>query len=95
MSKIRLAAFDFDGTLVPKDIPNLDLETDIVALLQKLRALHDLQALPDVEFQTRSLLGECWLLLLQSIRESSPRRAESPYSPRDCTHCFFHLYYLL
>lgn len=37
MSKIRLAAFDFDGTLVPKDIPNLDLETDIVALLQKLR----------------------------------------------------------
>ncbi|MFQ8581785.1 MAG: HAD family hydrolase, partial [Holdemania massiliensis] len=37
MSKIRLAAFDFDGTLVPKDILNLDLETDIVALLQKLR----------------------------------------------------------
>lgn len=42
MSKIRLAAFDFDGTLVPKDIPNLDLETDIVALLQKLRQQGDL-----------------------------------------------------
>lgn len=84
----------FESKYLYPILKNQQLEVHIIrptqpsgqALLQKLRALHDLQALPDTEFQTRGLLGECWLLLLQSIRESSPRRAESPYSPRDCTH---------
>lgn len=67
-------------------LKNQQLEVHIIrpaqpsgqALLQKLRALHDLQALPDTEFQTRSLLGECWLLLLQNIRESSPHAEPAP-----------------
>ena len=39
-------------------------------LLGKLRVLSELQAQPDVEFQTRSLLGEIWLLLLSILREA-------------------------
>ncbi len=34
---IRLAALDFDGTLVPKDIPNVDLDDRTTALLEQLR----------------------------------------------------------
>lgn len=36
-SPIRLTALDFDGTLVPKDVPNVDLDDRTVALLEQLR----------------------------------------------------------
>lgn len=39
-------------------------------LLGALRQLSQLQSQPDVEFQTRSLLGEIWLLLLKVIQEA-------------------------
>jgi len=39
-------------------------------LLGKLRQLSQLQSQPDVEFQTRSLLGEIWLFLLSVIQEA-------------------------
>ncbi len=37
LSGIRLAALDFDGTLVPKDVPNADLNDRTAALLEQLR----------------------------------------------------------
>ena len=37
LSGIRLAALDFDGTLVPKDVPNVDLNDQTAALLEQLR----------------------------------------------------------
>lgn len=37
-SSIKLAAFDFDGTLVPKDVPNVDLDDQTSALLGQLRS---------------------------------------------------------
>lgn len=39
-------------------------------LLGKLRQLSQLQSQQDVEFQTRSLIGEIWLLLLSVIQEA-------------------------
>lgn len=39
-------------------------------LLGKLQLLSKLQAQPDVEFQTRSLLGEIWMQLLKVIQEA-------------------------
>ena len=39
-------------------------------ILGKLRQLSALQAQPDVEFQTRNLLSEIWLLLLEDIRSA-------------------------
>jgi len=39
-------------------------------LLGKLRQLSGLQSQPDVEFQTRSLIGEIWLSLLTVIQEA-------------------------
>lgn len=42
-------------------------------LLGKLRQLSQLQAQPDVEFQTRSLIGEIWLILLSVIQESDSK----------------------
>ena len=39
-------------------------------LLGKLRQLSQLQSQPDVEFQTRSLIGEIWLFLLSVIQEA-------------------------
>ena len=56
-----------------KDIDMLSIrgETDAQRkLLGKLRLLSHLQTQPDVEFQTRSLLGEIWLLLLSVIQEA-------------------------
>lgn len=43
-------------------------------LLQKLRQLSQLQTNPNVEFQTRNLLSEIWLLLLQ-VLESTQLKA--------------------
>lgn len=47
-------------------------------LLSKLRQLAQLQKQQDTEFQTRNLLGEIWLLLLEELKqahaESSPTR---------------------
>jgi len=39
-------------------------------ILGKLRQLSSLQGQPDVEFQTRNLLSEVWLLLLEVIRDA-------------------------
>ena len=46
-------------------------ETDAQCkLLGKLRLLSHLQSQPDVEFQTRGLIGEIWLFLLSVIQEA-------------------------
>lgn len=37
LSGIRLTALDFDGTLVPKDVPNVDLDDQTAELLGQLR----------------------------------------------------------
>ena len=42
-------------------------------VLEKLRQLSKLQAQEDVEFQTRNLLSDIWLLLLQIIRNTDSR----------------------
>ena len=39
-------------------------------ILSKLRQLSRLQEIPDAEFQTRNLLSEIWLLLLEEIRNA-------------------------
>ncbi len=53
------------------DILCLRGETDAQRkLLGKLRMLSALQSQPDVEFQTRSLIGEIWLFLLKAIQEA-------------------------
>lgn len=39
-------------------------------LLSKLRQLSQLQSQPDVEFQTRNLVSEIWLLLLQELQHT-------------------------
>lgn len=38
-------------------------------ILQNLVRLHDLQQMEDVEFQTRNLLSETWLLLREELRD--------------------------
>ncbi|MBE7002214.1 MAG: AraC family transcriptional regulator [Ruminococcaceae bacterium] len=61
------------------------------SLLGKLRQLSQLQAQTDVEFQTRSLLGEIWLFLLKVIQESdgSAYRAASKNQDRILTMMAF------
>lgn len=46
-------------------------------LLSKLRQLSKLQSHPDMEFQTRNLLSEIWLLLLQVLESTQVRSAAS------------------
>ena len=60
-------------------------------LLGKLRSLSQLQSQPDVEFQTRSLLGEIWLFLLNVIQEadSSTYRAAAKNQDRLLTMLSF------
>ncbi|MBQ3529704.1 MAG: helix-turn-helix transcriptional regulator [Oscillospiraceae bacterium] len=54
-------------------------ETDTQrALLGKLLQLSQLQAQPDVEFQTRSLLGEIWQLMLHIIQEADSSIYHAP-----------------
>ncbi|MCI8856808.1 MAG: helix-turn-helix transcriptional regulator [Clostridiaceae bacterium] len=40
-----------------------------------LRELKAMQAQPDMEFSTRNLLSECWMLLMQELRETQPEDA--------------------
>ena len=47
-------------------------------LLGKLRQLSQLQSQPDVEFQTRSVLGEIWLLMLTAIQEADSSIYRAP-----------------
>ena len=44
-------------------------------LLLNLRELKAMQAQPDMEFSTRNLLSECWMLLMQELRETQPEDA--------------------
>ena len=56
-----------------KDIDMLCIRGETEAqrkLLGKLRSLSQLQSQPDVEFQTRGLIGEIWLFLLSVIQEA-------------------------
>ena len=50
-------------------------------LLQKLRQLSLLQSQPDVELQTRNLLSEIWLLLLEELKNTQLKA--SPVKNRD------------
>jgi len=67
-------------------------ETDAQSrLLGKLRQLSNLQTQPDVEFETRNLLGEIWLHLLRVIQEedSSERRVATKNQDRILTMMAF------
>lgn len=46
-------------------------------LLQKLRQLSQLQSSPDMEFQTRNLLSEIWLLLLEALENTQLKATAS------------------
>lgn len=52
-------------------------------LQEKLRQLSRLQAEPDTEFQTRNLLSDIWLLLLQDIRSSDSSTFHPPQKNQD------------
>lgn len=52
-------------------------------LLEKLRLLTRLQAQSDVEFQTRNLISELWLLLLTVLQEEDRSRSSSVSKNQD------------
>ena len=52
-------------------------------ILSKLRQLSQLQKQPDAEFQTRNLLSEIWLLLLEEIRTLGSRISRPPAKNQD------------
>ena len=52
-------------------------------MLLKLRQLSRLQEQADMEFQTRNLLSEIWLLLLEEIRNTDSRVFHSPSRNQD------------
>lgn len=58
-------------------------------LLQKLRQLSQLQAEPNVEFQTRNLLSEVWLLLLQVLESTQLKAAPTKNQDRMLTMMTF------
>ncbi len=58
-------------------------------LLQKLRLLSRLQDTPDVEFQTRNLLSEIWLLLLQVLESTRLKAAPTKNQDRMLTMMTF------
>lgn len=58
-------------------------------LLQKLRQLSRLQSREDVEFQTRNLLSEIWLLLLQILEQTRLRTAPAKNQDRILTMLTF------
>lgn len=58
-------------------------------LLQKLRLLSRLQDTPDVEFQTRNLLSEIWLLLLQVLESTQLKAAPTKNQDRMLTMMTF------
>jgi len=58
-------------------------------ILQKLRQLSRLQAEPDVEFQTRNLLSEIWLQLLEELTHTSLKATASKNQDRMLTMLTF------
>lgn len=54
-------------------------------LLQKLRQLSLLQNQPDVEFQTRNLVSEIWLLLLEELRNTQLKASPAKNQDRILT----------
>lgn len=52
-------------------------------ILRKLRQLSRLQAEPDTEFQTRNLLSEIWLLLLEEIKNADNSIFHAPQKNQD------------
>lgn len=52
-------------------------------LLRKLRQLSRLQEASDTEFQTRNLLSEIWLLLLEEIKNADSRVFHAPQKNQD------------
>lgn len=52
-------------------------------ILRKLRQLSRLQAEPDTEFQTRNLLGEIWLFLLEEIKNADNSIFHAPQKNQD------------
>lgn len=52
-------------------------------ILKNLRQLKELQSRPDTEFQTRSLLSETWLLLLDELQEHPGERILAGTEQRD------------
>ena len=67
-------------------------------ILKKLQQLSKLQIEADTEFQTRNLLSEIWLLLLEEIKNADSRIFHAPQkediagsaavSTRECLRCF-------
>lgn len=68
---------------------NLDLvclrgeTTSQKQILSKLRQLGRLQDMPDTEFQTRNLLSEIWLALLDEIQNTDTRSFHGPQKNQD------------
>ncbi len=58
-------------------------------LLQKLRQLSLLQKKPDVEFQTRNLLSEIWLLLLEQLQQTELKASPAKNQDRILTMLSF------
>lgn len=58
-------------------------------LLQRLRQLSGLQSSPDVELQTRNLVSEIWLLLLEELKNTQPRSASGKNQDRILTMLAF------
>lgn len=52
-------------------------------ILDNLRQMKELQNSPDTEFQTRSLLSETWLLLLDELRSHPGERPQMGVEQRD------------
>lgn len=52
-------------------------------ILENLRRLRELQGEPDTEFQTRSVLSETWLLLLDELRNHSNALPQTGAEQRD------------
>lgn len=52
-------------------------------ILKNLRLLKELQGNPDIEFQTRNILSETWLLLLEDLREHPDTRPQTGVEQRD------------
>jgi len=54
-------------------------------LLQKLRQLSKLQSQPDVELQTRNLISEIWLLLLEELKNTQLKTIQNKNHDRILT----------
>lgn len=52
-------------------------------ILDNLRRMKELQTSPDTEFQTRNVLSETWLLLLEELRDHPGEQAQAGAEHRD------------